>query len=63
MKEFLSQKNVSFIERDVSADEQALNELSALGLFATPVTIINGVSVIGFDRSRLEALLAEAPLR
>ena len=63
MKEFLSQRNVSFIERDVSANEQALNELSALGLFATPVTIIDGVTVVGFDRHRLEALLVDGPGR
>jgi glutaredoxin len=58
VKEFLSQKHVQFDERDVSADEKALAELEKLGVFATPVTVIDGDVVVGFDRNRLEQLLA-----
>lgn len=57
MKEFLHQKGVSFTEKDVSADEQALNELMAMGYSATPVTLIDGEAVVGFNRARLEQLL------
>lgn len=57
MKEFLHQKNVSFTEKDISADEQALNELMAMGYSATPVTVIDGEAVVGFNRARLEELL------
>ena len=56
-KEFLSQKGVSFTERDVSSDEQALAELERLGYRTTPVTLIDGEVVIGFDQERLEELL------
>ncbi len=58
MKEFLSQKGVSFTERDVSQDDQALAELEALGVMATPATVIGDQVVVGFDRAKLERLLA-----
>jgi glutaredoxin len=57
VKEFLSQKGVPFIERDVSQDEEALVELETLGVMTTPVTVIDGETVIGFDRANLERLL------
>jgi glutaredoxin len=57
VKEFLSQKGVAFVERDVAQDEAALSELEQLGVFTTPVTVIDGEVVIGFDQARLEALL------
>ena len=57
VKEFLSQKGVPFVERDVAQDEAALFELEQLGVFTTPVTTIDDDVVIGFDRERLNALL------
>jgi glutaredoxin 3 len=57
VKEFLSQKGVEFIERDVSHDENALAELEKLGIMTTPVTVIEGQVVVGFDRAKLEQLL------
>ena len=57
MKEFLHQKGVQFVEKDVSQDEAALDELLEKGLAATPVTVIDGEAVVGFNRQRLEQLL------
>ena len=57
VKEFLSQKGVAYVERDLMKDEQALVELSKLGYMTTPVTKIDGEIVVGFDRKKLEALL------
>ncbi|MBI4011185.1 MAG: glutaredoxin family protein [Candidatus Rokubacteria bacterium] len=59
LKEFLSAHGVAYVDRDVSSDESAVAELSALGYLTTPVTKIDGELVIGFDRARLEALLQE----
>ena len=59
VKEFLSQKGVPFTERDVSQDEEALVELETLGVMTTPVTVIDGEMVIGFDRANLERLLGD----
>ena len=57
VKEFLSQKGVEFTERDITVDDLALAELEELGYMTTPVTVIDGEVVIGFDHERLEHLL------
>lgn len=59
MKEFFHQKSIEFEEKDVSKDEQALNELLDMGFQATPVTVIDGEAVVGFNKARLEELLAK----
>ncbi len=56
-KEFLSQRGIRFEERDVSKDEAAFAELQKRGLMTTPVTLIDGEVVIGFDEKKLSALL------
>ena len=49
VKEVLSRKGSSYAERDISRDSQALEELSRLGYMTTPVAIIDGGVVVGFD--------------
>jgi glutaredoxin len=61
VKEFLSQRGVAFEERDVSRDPSAAQELvKNTGQMGVPVTVINGQAVVGFDRARLEQLLAQS---
>ena len=57
-KEFLSQKGVAFVERDIGTDTQAMEELVNLGVMTTPVTLIDGELVVGFDRKKLDRLLS-----
>ncbi len=57
MKEFLSQKGVPFITRDIAQDETAFAELEKLGIMSTPVTVIGDQIVVGFDRAKLEQYL------
>ena len=57
VKEFLHQKGITYTEKDVSADAQALDELMDRGDYATPVTLIDGEAVVGFNRTKLEQLL------
>jgi len=45
------------VDRNITEDESALKELQELGVFSTPVTLINGAVVVGFDRGKLEQLL------
>ena len=45
--------------RDITKDRNYLDELITLGFNATPVTLIDGEAVIGFDQKKLEELLAE----
>ena len=47
-----------FEEKDVIASEEAMAELEQVGIMSTPVTLINGEVVVGFDRRKLEELLA-----
>ena len=44
--------------KDIINDPTAMAELVELGLLTTPVTVIDGDVVVGFDRTKLEALLA-----
>jgi S1-C subfamily serine protease len=60
-KEFLSQRGVPYSEKDVSRNPQAASELRQLGQRGVPVILVDGHMVVGFDRARLERLLAEAP--
>ena len=57
VKEFLSQNKIDFVDRNIAADETALAELEKLGYMTTPVTVIDGQVVVGFDRDKLQRLL------
>ena len=57
MTEFLAAKGVPFTRKDPMVDEEAEAELAALGIYSTPVTLIGGEVVVGYDPERLAALL------
>ncbi len=59
VKEYLSQRGIEFIERDVSKDQDAVNALKKLGVMTTPVTVIDDENVIGFDQQKLDQLLTD----
>jgi protein-disulfide isomerase len=46
--------------KDIRADQAALQELVKLGFRATPVAVIDGEAVVGFDVEKLKKLLAIA---
>lgn len=56
-EEFLAEKGVEFIVKDIRADKAALKELLDAGFQSTPVTIIDGQAVVGFDQEKLVELL------
>jgi glutaredoxin len=58
VKEYLSQKGVAFTDRNVTADSQAMDELMKLGYMSIPVTIIDGTTIVGFNRRAIDAALA-----
>jgi glutaredoxin 3 len=60
VKEFLSQNKVEYTERNIVSEETALAELEKLGYMTTPVTVIDGEVVVGFDRAKLENLLHQS---
>jgi glutaredoxin len=57
VKEFLSQNKINFTDRNIAADETALAELEKIGYMTTPVTMIDGDVVVGFDLPKLRTLL------
>lgn len=58
-KNFLTELGVSYTEHDVSRDRAAAEEMVRLtGQMGVPVIVVDGQTVIGFDRTRLEQLLA-----
>ena len=59
MKEFLHQKGITFTDRDVTQDDAAFEDVMRMGFAATPVTLIDGEAVVGFNKAKLEQLLAE----
>ena len=46
-----------FTDKDVAEDAAAMAELEELGVLTTPVTVIDGEIVIGFDRKKLDELI------
>lgn len=57
VKEFLRKNNIPFIGRDITTGDGAMAEFEKLGVMTTPVTVIDGATVIGYDLNRLKALL------
>jgi glutaredoxin 3 len=56
-QEFLANKGIAFVNRDITTEPQALEELRQLGYLTTPVTVIDDEVVVGFDQRKLEQLL------
>ena len=55
--EFLSQRGIPFVGKDVSTDMEARAELVALGSRSTPTIKVGGDVLIGFQPAKLLALL------
>jgi len=61
VKDFLNQRGVGFTEYDVSVDRAAADEMiGKSGQMGVPVIIVDDQVVVGFDRARLEQLLANS---
>ena len=48
------------MDKNIRTDQAALQELLKMGFRATPVTLIDGEAVVGFDRGKIERLLGLA---
>ncbi len=55
--EFLSQRGIPFVAKDVSTDLEARAELIAIGSRSTPTIKVGGEVLIGFNPAKLLALL------
>ena len=57
MKEYLSQEQIEFDDRDITKDPSAISELQKLGFMTTPVTVVGDQVIVGFDVSKLDEAL------
>jgi glutaredoxin 3 len=55
--EYLSQKGIEFQERDIAQDPNALTDLKKLGYMTTPVIVIDGSVIVGFDAEKIDQAL------
>lgn len=57
-KQFLKENNVTFQDLDVSANQQAAEEMvKKSGQMGVPVLDINGEIIVGFDKGKIKTAL------
>ncbi len=56
-KEYLSEKNIEFEERNVQTDPQARKELMKRKIMGVPAIFVDEDVVVGFDKNKLDELL------
>ncbi len=45
------------MDKNIREDQEALQELIGMGYQSTPVTLIDGEAIVGFDQAKIEKLL------
>lgn len=58
-KDYFNEKNISYVEYNISEDANARKDLMKMGYMSVPVILIDGREVLGFDRDRIEDLLEQ----
>jgi glutaredoxin-like YruB-family protein len=56
-KEYLSQKNIKFEEKNVQIDPEARKELIKRKIMGVPAIFVDDEVVVGFDKDKLDELL------
>ena len=57
----LESRGQKYTERDIDVDTAARDEMMKLGATGTPVTVIDGEVVVGFDEEAIDELLGFEP--
>jgi glutaredoxin-like protein NrdH len=57
VKEYLSQKQIQFDDRDITKHPSAILELQKLGFMTSPVTVVEDKVIVGFDVPKLDEAL------
>jgi glutaredoxin 3 len=57
VKEFLSQHNVSFVEKNIADDPAARDELVTMGFRAVPVIKVGNETMLGFSAVKMRKML------
>lgn len=56
-KEFLSQRNIHFVEKDINVDSQARSELIRRNISGVPTFLIGDEVVVGLDKAKILQLV------
>ncbi|WXR62937.1 glutaredoxin domain-containing protein [Peptostreptococcaceae bacterium AGR-M142] len=58
-KDYFKEKNIEYIEHNVSDDTDARKELMKMGYMSVPVILIEGEeeAILGFDKNRIDSVL------
>jgi glutaredoxin len=56
-KEFLSQNNISFEEKNISTDKNAMQELQKRNIRSVPTFLVGEETVVGFNKEKILSLL------
>ena len=60
-KEYFADKGIEFTEKDITTDPEAYEfVVTEIGQAVTPVITINDTIIVGFDRPKIEDVLADA---
>lgn len=59
VKQYLKSRGIAFVEKNVSTDEEARNELIGKGYMSVPVVCAGDVTIVGFNREKLDKLLEQ----
>lgn len=59
IKRWLDQRGYSYTERDIRSDPDALAELTGLGYYGAPVTVIGATVIDGLELKQIEAALSD----
>ncbi len=57
VKEYLSEKNVEFEERNVQTEPAARKELVKRKIMGVPAIFVDDEVIVGFDKNKLDELL------
>lgn len=60
--EYLSQKGVPFVERNIGKSPEARQELMEMGTMSLPVLLIGDKRLTGFNPAQIDAALGAAGL-
>lgn len=58
LKEYLTEQNIAFEERNIDESEAYREELGRLGIMSVPLTLIGDKQILGFNPTRIKKVVA-----
>lgn len=57
LKAFLEENKIKYEDKDINADPKNMEDFQKLGIAGTPITIIDGKTIVGFKVEELKKAL------